>query len=45
MGLIQEGSAAPDFNVKDEGGNEIRLADYQGQKIVLFFYPRADTPG
>ena len=45
MGLIQEGSAAPGFNVKDESGNDTRLADYQGQKVVLFFYPMANTPG
>jgi peroxiredoxin Q/BCP len=45
MGLIQEGTTAPDFNVTDEEGKDTRLADYRGQKIVLFFYPKADTPG
>ena len=45
MELIQVGSAAPDFNVTDDSGGSTQLADYRGQKIVLFFYPKADTPG
>jgi len=36
---------APDFSSLDQDGNQIALEDYQGQWVVLYFYPRADTPG
>ena len=39
------GSPAPDFTLPDQDGNEISLADLKGQTVVLYFYPRADTPG
>jgi thioredoxin-dependent peroxiredoxin len=42
---LQIGSKAPDFNVNDENGNALRLADLKGKKIVLFFYPKDMTPG
>jgi peroxiredoxin/dienelactone hydrolase len=42
---IAEGEAAPDFTVDDESGTRRTLADYRGRKLLLWFYPRADTPG
>lgn len=38
-------SPAPDFEAKDQVGKTHRLADYKGKKVVLFFYPKDDTPG
>jgi peroxiredoxin Q/BCP len=43
-GLV-EGAMAPSFRLPRDGGDSVSLADYAGQKLVLFFYPRADTPG
>ena len=40
-----EGSAAPDFALHDQNGRMHRLGDYAGRWLVLYFYPRADTPG
>jgi len=40
-----EGGKAPGFTLPRDGGDSVSLADYAGQKLVLFFYPRADTPG
>ena len=40
-----EGAKAPAFQLPRDGGGSISLADYAGKKLVLFFYPRADTPG
>ena len=45
MGLLQVGSQAPDFQVKDHTGNDVKLSDLRGKTIVLWFYPKADTPG
>jgi peroxiredoxin Q/BCP len=42
---LAEGERAPDFTLPDENGAEISLADFAGRKLVLFFYPKADTPG
>lgn len=42
---LAEGSAAPDFRLPRDGGGEISRADFAGQKLVLFFYPKANTPG
>ncbi|MBR0818227.1 peroxiredoxin [Bradyrhizobium liaoningense] len=42
---LTEGQKAPAFRLPRDGGHVISLADYAGQKLVLFFYPRADTPG
>jgi peroxiredoxin Q/BCP len=42
---LTEGTKAPPFNLPRDGGNAVSLADYAGQQLVLFFYPRADTPG
>ncbi|HET7885997.1 MAG TPA: peroxiredoxin [Bradyrhizobium sp.] len=40
-----EGTKAPAFHLPRDGGNSASLSDYAGQKLVVFFYPRADTPG
>jgi len=42
---LTEGSLAPSFHLPRDGGGSISPADYPGKKLVLFFYPRADTPG
>jgi len=45
MITLQIGDKAPNFNTLDQNGNEIELKDYAGKKLVLFFYPKASTPG
>jgi len=45
MVTLREGDKAPDFISKDELGNTVKLSDYKGKKLVVFFYPRANTPG
>ena len=42
---LAEGQKAPAFRLPRDGGNVVTLSDFSGQKLVLFFYPRADTPG
>ena len=42
---LKPGDKAPDFSVKDENGNEVRLKDFKGKKVVLYFYPKDMTPG
>jgi len=42
---IKEGGKAPEFTAPDANGNEIRLKDLRGKKVVLYFYPKDDTPG
>ena len=41
----QAGDPAPDFELQSDEGTSVRLADFLGKRVVLFFYPRADTPG
>jgi thioredoxin-dependent peroxiredoxin len=43
--MLKEGDKAPDFNAKDQNGNDVKLADLGGQRVVLYFYPKDDTPG
>jgi peroxiredoxin Q/BCP len=43
--VLAEGTKAPAFRLPRDGGETVSLADYSGKKLVLFFYPRADTPG
>jgi peroxiredoxin Q/BCP len=43
--LLAEGAKAPAFHLPRDGGGIVSLSDYAGQKLVLFFYPRANTPG
>ena len=40
-----EGDAAPDFSTRDAQGNPVKLSDFRGRKVVLYFYPKDDTPG
>jgi peroxiredoxin Q/BCP len=42
---LNEGAKAPAFNLPRDGGGTVSLADFAGRKLVLYFYPRADTPG
>lgn len=42
---VNEGDAAPDFELEGEGDETYRLADFAGKKLVLYFYPKDDTPG
>jgi len=43
--VLQEGARAPSFTLPRDGGQSVALKDYVGRKLVIFFYPRADTPG
>jgi peroxiredoxin Q/BCP len=43
--MLAEGDAAPDFTLLDQGGKEATLSDLRGETVVVYFYPRADTPG
>ena len=43
--MLEPGTKAPDFTLQDKDGNEVSLSDFKGQKIVLYFYPRDNTPG
>lgn len=43
--MIQVGTQVPDFTVSDHNGNSISLSDFKGQKVAVFFYPKASTPG
>jgi peroxiredoxin Q/BCP len=45
MTHLEEGQAAPHFEAKDQHGNTIKLSDFRGKKVVLYFYPKDDTPG
>ena len=43
--MLEAGAKAPDFALPDQDGNEVSLAGLRGETVVLYFYPRADTPG
>lgn len=43
--MLKEGDAAPDFSTQDSDGNPVKLSDFAGRKVVLYFYPKDDTPG
>jgi len=43
--MIEPGQPAPDFELPDQDGNPVRLRDLRGRRVVLYFYPKADTPG
>ncbi|TAG10848.1 MAG: thioredoxin-dependent thiol peroxidase [Sphingobacteriia bacterium] len=45
MAVLKEGSKAPAFKAVDQNGKTIALADYKGKKVILYFYPKDDTPG
>lgn len=43
--MIDRGDAAPDFELPDQDGRAVKLSDFHGQPVVVYFYPKADTPG
>lgn len=43
--MLKEGDIAPNFSIKNQDGKEVKLSDFRGAKIVLFFYPKDNTPG
>jgi peroxiredoxin Q/BCP len=45
MAELKTGDVAPDFETVDDGGKSVKLGDYRGKRVVLYFYPKDDTPG
>lgn len=45
MSTLQKGSKAPDFEAQDQNGNPVSLKQFAGKKVILYFYPKDDTPG
>jgi len=45
MAVLKEGSKAPAFKAPDQNGNMVSLSDFKGKKLILYFYPKDDTPG
>ena len=43
--MLKEGDKAPDFKSTDQDGNPVKLGDFKGKRVVLYFYPKDDTPG
>ena len=43
--MLQPGTKAPDFTLKDQNGNDVRLSDFAGKKVILYFYPKDNTSG
>jgi thioredoxin-dependent peroxiredoxin len=43
--MVEEGKPAPDFELKSDSGETVRLSDLRGKQVVLYFYPKDDTPG
>lgn len=43
--MVEEGKKAPPFSLPSDTGETISLKDFAGRRVVLFFYPKADTPG
>jgi peroxiredoxin Q/BCP len=43
--MIDQGQAAPDFELPDQDGHTVKLSDFRGQSVVVYFYPKASTPG
>lgn len=42
---LQPGETVPDFRVKNQDGNDVKLSDFKGKKVILYFYPKDNTPG
>ncbi|MGC1515265.1 MAG: thioredoxin-dependent thiol peroxidase [Maribacter sp.] len=45
MNTLKVGDTVPSFSAKDQDGNVVKLSDYSGKKLIVFFYPKANTPG
>ena len=45
MATLKSGVKAPDFELNDQDGDNVRLSDFAGRKLLVYFYPKADTPG
>jgi peroxiredoxin Q/BCP len=45
MARLSAGDKAPTFTLLDQGSNKVKLSDYKGRKVLVYFYPKADTPG
>ena len=45
MAELKVGQKAPDFTLADDSGQKVKLSDFKGKKVVLYFYPKDDTPG
>jgi peroxiredoxin Q/BCP len=43
--MVEVGQAAPEFTLPDQEGNEVSLSDFRGQRVVVYFSPKADTSG
>jgi peroxiredoxin Q/BCP len=43
--MLKVGDKAPEFKLKSDNGTDVSLQDFKGQRVVLFFFPKADTPG
>ena len=43
--MLKEGTKAPAFTLPDESGNPVSLSDFTGKKVVVYFYPKDNTPG
>ena len=43
--MLLEGTKAPNFTLDDQDGQSVTLSDFKGQKVLLWFYPKASTPG
>jgi len=43
--MLKVGDKAPAFTLEDQNGKKVKLSDFKGQRVVLYFYPKADTPG
>lgn len=43
--MVKVGERAPEFRLKTDGGKEVSLAELKGKRVLLFFYPKANTPG
>lgn len=43
--MLKVGQKAPDFTLSSDEGKEVSLNDYKGKRVLLFFYPKANTPG
>jgi peroxiredoxin Q/BCP len=43
--VLKVGDKAPDFRLKADDGNEVSLSDFRGKRVLLYFFPKANTPG